>query len=184
MMAQMKNTKQPSDPCDGEPAHERVLEQFRKLTCDDGLLVQTVKHVKESNALTKTNAVHLRVLSYILAVCVAVLIGVVSVLWLLLHDTKAHLTSTLDRIDQLSRSVQVNTDKVDAVKVSTDEIKQTQDNQPTVELVPEPDPVKAKDAPIKVRITPPKDDKSSAPPAPTVEVPIPVKDAKMEDPKK
>lgn len=168
-------TKQ-NNPCDGDAAHERVLEQFRKLTAEDGLLVQTVRYVKESNALTKRNAVHLRVLSYILAVCVVALIGVVAVLWLLLHDTKDHLTSTLDRIDQLSKSVQVNTDKVDAVKVSTDEIKQTQDSQPKVELVPEPDPVKAKDAPIKVRISPPKDNKSAEPPAPTVEVPLPVKE--------
>lgn len=176
-------TTKPNSPCDGTDIHEKVLEQFRKLTCDDGLLVQTVTYVKESNALTKRNALHLRVLSYLLAVCVVVLIGVVAVLWMLLHDTKDHLTATLSKLETISQSVAVAKDKIDDVQVSTDEIKQTQDSQPKVELVPEPDPVKAKDSPLKVRITPAKDVQSSKP-VPTVEVPIPVKDATMEESKK
>ena len=169
-------TKQ-NNPCDGDAAHERVLEQFRKLTGEDGLLVQTVRYVKESNALTKRNAVHLRVLSYILALCLVALIGVVATLWLVLHDTKEHLASTLGQIDQLSKSVQSTTDKVDEVKVSTDEIKQTQDSQPRVELVPESDPAKAKEAPVRVRIRPPKDVSDSGPATPTVEVPLPMQSA-------
>jgi hypothetical protein len=168
----MKMTPTETSKCKGDEAHEEVLVQFRRLTGEDGLLVRTVEGVKYSNYLAKRNNLHLRIVSYILAVCVLGLVAVVAMLWVLLNDTKASLAEALDHLNSLSTKVESTSDKVEEVKESTEEIKQTQADQPKLELVPEPDPKKARDTPIKVRITPAKKDGEK--PAATVEVPLPV----------
>ncbi len=165
-----------NEPCEG--THTRVLEQFHKLTGEDGILVQTVRYVKASNTLTRSSYRMLRRVNLFLFTFLLVLALLLTLVWKLtqsvrvtqdsLADTVHQLEDVIDRLNQLQS-------KLDAVKLDTKNIKDEQQTQPKVELVPEPDPAKAKDAPLKVRITPPAN--SHEPPAPAVEVPLPIKGA-------
>lgn len=171
----MDKTK--SEPCKGDAAHEKVLEQFHKLTADDGILIQTVRYVKASNTLTRSNYKMLRTVNLFLFTFVLLFALLLTLMWKSAQDIRSTQSSLADTVHQLDdvigRLTQLQS-KLDAVKSDTKNIKDEQQAQPRVELVPEPDPTKAKDAPIKVRITPPAN--SLNPPAPTVEVPLPVKD--------
>lgn len=177
-------TRENSDPCDGTAVHERVLEQFCKLTSDDGLLVQTVRHVKESNKLARSNNVMLRranllLFTYLLTLGILLALG-----WKSMERIQVAQHSMNGAVQQLDEALQrlsVLQKSLEAVKMDTKNIKEEQQAQPRVELVPEPDPVKARETPIKVRITPPST--SKAPPAPTVEVAIPAKDVSTEQKK-
>jgi preprotein translocase subunit SecG len=170
--------KKSDRPCPGDDVHEKVLEQFHRLTADDGLLLQTVQYVKTSNSLARSNNVSLRRVNLILFTFMLLLALLLAMGWKSLQDVRAahdRLESTTRQLDDVvSRlgQVQVN---LDMVKKDTKNIKDEQQAQPKVELVPEPDPAKAKDAPIKVRITPAVPSGKEAP-SPTVEVPLPVKD--------
>ena len=59
-------------------------------------------------------------------------------------------------------------------KAGVEDIKENQDSSSDVELVAETDPVKAKRAPVKVRILPPKLKVGSTPPEPSVAVELPI----------
>jgi preprotein translocase subunit SecG len=157
--------------------HEKVLEQFHKLTADDGILIQTVRYVKASNTLTRSNYTMLRRVNLFLFTFLLLLALLLTLMWKSAQDIRSTQNSLADTVHQLEdvigRLNQLQS-KLDAVKSDTKNIKDEQQAQPKVELVPEPDPAKAKDAPLKVRITPPTS--SQEPPAPTVEVSIPVRD--------
>lgn len=159
-----------NDDCKGEVAHERVLEQFNMLTCPDGLLVQTMRYIKESNTLAQRNNARLTVLSKLLAVGAAMIVVLTTVIAIMFNDVvtfEKHVTTTLAKLDLIAISASANSTKLDDVQTSTDAIRQSQDAQTKVELVPEKDPTKAKDAPLRVRIVP---GMSSGAP---VEIPLP-----------
>jgi hypothetical protein len=174
----MDNKK--SEPCRGDEAHERVLEQFHKLTADDGILIQTVQYVKASNTLTRSNNKMLRTVNLFLFTFVLLFALLLTLMWKSAQDIRSTQNSQADTVKQLEdvigRLSQLQS-KLDAVKSDTKNIKDEQLAQPRVELVPEPDPVKAREAPVKVRITPPPPS-GAEPPSPTVEVPILKQDMK------
>ena len=169
--------KKKSESCASDEVHEKVLEQFHKLTGDDGILIQTVRYVKASNTLTRSNYKMLRRVNLFLFTFLLLLALLLTLMWKSAQDIRATQNSLADTVHQLedvvSRLNQLQS-KLDAVKSDTKNIKDEQQAQPKVELVPEPDPMKAKEAPLKVRITQPAN--SHEAPSPTVEVPIPVKD--------
>lgn len=59
-----------------------------------------------------------------------------------------------------------------------EDIKENKETEPEVQLVAETDPVKARRAPVKVRILPPKKKGAAPPPQSAVELPIPSKHVK------
>jgi hypothetical protein len=171
----------PSEPCTGEPAHLKVLEQFHKLTCSDGLLVQTVQHVKASNNMVRQNSKRLHwmgMLLFMYLLPLGILLLFVSRSATDIQHADETLRGTVRQLEEVTASLVELQSSLADVKKDTTNIKDEQLSQPKVELIPEPDPVKAKTAPIKVRITPPPSSGHS-PPAPsmdTVEVPIPARD--------
>ncbi len=166
------------DPCN----HAQLVAQVRRLTCSDGLMAQTIKHVKASNELAQHNNWWIRV---VLILFIGALVLIIAVFGLAL--------TTLRDMARLERQLHDTTLKLDAmasevshVKESTDKADEEREGQTRVELVPEGDPAKAAEAPIKVRISSPasptgKEHPDAANAA--VEVPLPVKDVVVTVPK-
>jgi hypothetical protein len=186
-------SKSPS-PVECPFAKNGIVEALHQLTEEGGLLEQAVREQQksnkitlESNLLAKKNSRLLRVVVLMFLGSVVVLLAVGALAWTIFNDVRVveeRMGQTVVKVDQMVE-VQRLTD------VKLDDAKKELDKQPKVELVAEQDPEKAKDAPIKVRITPPKNPgkagsgkKPSHSPAPTqkaVEVPFPVKDARVFD---
>lgn len=189
------STEPSQSPTECPFAKNGVVEALHKLTDEDGLLVQAVLGqmesntlMKESNQLAKTNSRMLRFVILLFLGSVLILLAVVSLAWLIFEDVvivEQSMGKSIDRQEELVTDVKALVQSQKDTKQAVDDVKENQDEKPTVELVAEDDPEKAKDAPIKVRIIPPKKPAAGGkkPPAPpstaAVEVPLPVKDAQV-----
>lgn len=184
-------------PVDCPFARNGIVEALHKLTDEDGLLMRAVveqkkgnKLTRESNELARSNSKMLRavILMFIFAVLVLLVTG--GLAYLIFKDVvvvEQNMGKSVAKQDQMIEDVKKLVEGQKRTGEKLDDAKEVLDSKPTVELVPEEDPVKAKDAPLKVRIVPAKTpnkkpaagDKPEPPvPATTaVEVPLPVKDA-------
>jgi hypothetical protein len=176
-------------------ARNGIVEGLKQLTEEGGLLERAVleqkkgnKLTRESNELAKKNSKMLRAVILLFLGSVLILLAVSGLAWLIFKDVatvEQNMGKSVAKQDGLIEDVKKLVTQAKKTDEKLDDAKDAIDARPSVELVPEPDPEKAKDAPIKVRIIPPKNPKSGGekhhPPAPTqtaVEVPLPVKDAK------
>lgn len=192
-MSNTKNrTTEPSKKESFECPFERdgVVEGIRKLTKDEGLMHQLVEQVRRSNKLAEHNNKWLRVVAYLFALAVLLLLVVGLLAWEIFGDvvTVEHsLSEAVTDVKQVVRDQKNLLQQQKKTDDKVDELKDDQDEKSKVELVPEDDPEKAKDHPIKVRIITPKRPEESdggVPPTTTqtaVEVPLPVKDVKKVD---
>lgn len=143
---------------------------------------QTIRHVKASNEMAKHNNLWIRVVTALFVVALILIAAVFGLAWKTLEDMsklERQLSATTIKLDTVASELQ-------KVKESTDAADVDREGQTRIELVPEPDPKKALEAPIKVRISPPVVPATSEHPAATggsVEVPLPVKDVVVAIPK-
>lgn len=174
---------------------------MRQLTEEGGLLERAVLEQKkgnsltrESNKLAKKNSRMLRLVVLMFLVSAVVLLAVGGLAWAIFSDVRVverGMSSSVTKQDQMIEDVKELVKSQKDTKTAVDDAKQAQDEKATIEIVPEEDPEKAKKAPLKLKYTPgkkptKKGDKPDGPhlPAPTqtaVEVPLPVKDAKVLD---
>lgn len=143
------------------PVVDRVgdlVTQVRKLTCADGLMEQTVRHVKESNSLAQYNNKWLRAVIYLFLVALILTTFNVALAWVTLNnvtEVELRLSRAVSLIDDLSKRLVVTEEKLQQVKETTDKAEEVREQQPKIEIIKESNPAKAKESPIKVRITPP-----------------------------
>jgi hypothetical protein len=166
-----------------------VVEGLRKLTKEEGLMEQLVCEVKRSNSLALRNNKWQKTLAYLFALAVLILLAVGILAWEIFGNVtvvEGNMGRSIREQRELTKDVKALVAQQKKTDEKLDDAKEALDEKPTIELVPEKDPEKAKDAPLKVRIVPPKASKKDKPddphpPAPTqtaVEVPLPVKDVK------
>lgn len=190
--------KAPSAPKSPPPpecpfARNGIVAALHRLTDEDGLLMKAVleqrkgnKLTRESNELARSNSKMLRVVILMFIFAVLVLLVTGGLAYLIFKDVvvvEHNMGKSIARQDQLVRDVKELVEGQKKTDEKLDDAKEVLDSKPTVELVPEPDPEKAKDNPLKVRITPGRakgaDSQDPPAPAPTaVEVPLPVKSVK------
>ena len=142
------------DPCE----HAKLQAHVRRLTASDGLMEQVIRHVKASNSLAQHNNNRLGAVTWLFVLCLLLLLVTLSVAWKTLSDVSSverRLDVAVKDLNELSKQVASAEVQIRQVRESTDRATEERDSQPRIELVTEPDPKKAKDAPIKVRITPP-----------------------------
>lgn len=174
-----------------------VRDGIRKLTREDGLIEQLLIEVRSSNRLSKYNNKLLKTVARLFALAVLILIAVGLLAWKIFDGValvEGNLNKSIREQRKLVDDVNALLEQAKKTDDKLDDAKEALDSQPKVELVAENDPEKAKEAPIKVRIIPPKNpaagdtgEPSKAPPTATqtaVEVPLPVKDVKTVPPEK
>lgn len=176
-------------------ADNGITKGLKELTKKGGLLERTIIEVKqgneltrESNELTKKNSRLLRLVVLLFLAAVLLLLVVGFLAYFIFGGVglvENNLNRSIQKQDQLVSDVRKLVEQQKKTDDKVDAIKEDQEEQPKVEIVAEQDPEKAKDVPFKVRITPgKKPDKEDAtepatpPTQTTVEVPLPVKDAK------
>lgn len=133
-----------------------------------------IEHVKESNfRYTRTNSRLKHVTWWLAAVVVLLVLTLGAVLYALytLGVTAKRVDETATRQGNMEQQFQTTATELGKVRTTTEDTqqkmakaKEREDSKPTVELVPEEDPVKARKSPLKVRVTAPK---GSAVPTPT-----------------
>lgn len=162
------------------------------------LLPDVLTEVKASNALARGNQLVLRILGIFLALVITLLAGCVWALWELsmqVRVTQYEVAGCGDKLDEVKERSKETAEDVEEVKTKAEELAVETAKQPKVEIVPEQDPVKARRAPLKVRVTqphpvprpapaPPFTMTPPPPPAPpasdvVIEAPIFVKDAEV-----
>lgn len=174
-------------------ARNGIVEALHKLTDEDGLLMKAVleqrkgnKLTRESNELARSNSRMLRYVILLFVFAVLVLLVTGGLAYLIFKDVvvvEQNMGKSIAKQDQMIEDVKKLVEGQKRTGEKLDDAKEVLDSKPTVELVPEEDPEKAKDNPLKVRIVParsPKKGDKPSPPTPTptaVEVPLPVKDA-------
>lgn len=199
--SQEKSPSSPKSPyrdSDCPFARNGIVEGLKQLTGEGGLLERAVleqkkgnKLTRESNELAKSNSKMLRLVIILFLGCVLLLLAVGGLAYLIFEDVvtvEQNMGKSISRQEELVGDVKKLMAQAKKTDTKLDDAKEALEARPSVELVPEDDPEKAKDAPLKVRIIPPKNpkgpgpgEKPEHPPAPTqtaVEVPLPVKGAK------
>jgi hypothetical protein len=114
-------------------------------------------------------------------VALVVQVGVV----LSIRQVVVQVGETANDLDSMASTVQSAKVTAEATQKEVAEVSSAQANQPRLELVPEEDPERAKDAPVRVRIVAPRTKPSSGtrgerspqklvqPPQTAVEIPVP-----------
>lgn len=166
------------EPCE----HAQLREQVKKLTREGGLMEQVIQQAKASNALAKHNNKCLRIAIGLFVFAIVLMAIVIVMVAKTLNDVavvESRLNTAAKSIDDNSRRLSSAEGTLKDIKSSTDKADEDRESQPKIQLVPEEDPRKAVDAPIKVRIVPPPAPTETVTPSisATVEVPLPVKDA-------
>jgi hypothetical protein len=163
-----------------------LIKSIRGVT--EKLLPDVLKETQRSNKLATRNQLILRIIGIFILLVVALMGGAAYSLWALaleVQNTQAEVAGCGDKLDMVGRrSVETN-DAVTRVAENSDAVASAKALEPKVELVPELDPVKARQAPLKVRVTQPRVKGLPSVPAlkpsanVVVEAPISVKDVQI-----
>lgn len=164
------------------PELDGVIGHLQYLTDPMGPISRAVEHTKSVAAITRTTQKTVQRVAWIQVLnifLVAALTGALVVVVLRLQGVQKSMISLAGKMNATERKVEEVKQKQTQEAERKERIEK--DTSAKVELVPETDPVKARKAPIKVRIsaTHPEVDATAPVPAPSaVEVPVPLEHTK------